>query len=114
MRMDTPLKRICVFCGSSLGAHLDYREKVRELGSVLAESAVTLVYGGGSVGLMGELARSVLARQGEVRHSVADLRRAREVLGYEVEVPVVEGLRRTVAWYRERAGADAREPAGPA
>jgi len=66
MRMDTPLKRICVFCGSSLGTHFEYREKVRELGTVLAESAVTLVYGGGSVGLMGELARSVLARQGKV------------------------------------------------
>jgi uncharacterized protein (TIGR00730 family) len=61
-----PLQRICVFCGSSLGTDLRYRKKVRELGTVLAESAVTLVYGGGSVGLMGELARTVLARQGDV------------------------------------------------
>jgi uncharacterized protein (TIGR00730 family) len=66
MRVNNPLKRICVFCGSSLGNKFEYREKVRELGTILAESAVTLVYGGGSVGLMGELARTVLARKGEV------------------------------------------------
>ncbi|UCC68070.1 MAG: SDR family oxidoreductase [Armatimonadota bacterium] len=41
------------------------------------------------------------ARSGEVRHSQADIRRAREVLGYEVAVPVMEGLRRTVGWYRK-------------
>lgn len=63
------------------------------------------------MGVRAEVSRGP-ARQGEVRHSAADLRRAREVLGYEVEVPVVEGLRRTVAWHRERAGADAHGPAG--
>ncbi|MCK5007132.1 MAG: TIGR00730 family Rossman fold protein [Spirochaetales bacterium] len=64
--MNNPLKRICVFCGSSLGANPEYRRKVRGLGTVLAANRLTLVYGGGSVGLMGELARTVLARQGEV------------------------------------------------
>lgn len=40
------------------------------------------------------------ARVGEVRHSVADIRRAKELLGYRVGVTVLDGLRRTVAWYR--------------
>jgi len=39
-------------------------------------------------------------RPGEVRHSQADISRARELLGYEVEAPIMEGLRQTVEWYR--------------
>ncbi|HUU53347.1 MAG TPA: SDR family oxidoreductase [Armatimonadota bacterium] len=48
------------------------------------------------------------ARVGEVRHSVADIRRAKELLGYRVGVTVPDGLRRTVAWYR--ASACERQP----
>lgn len=43
-----------------------------------------------------------LPRPGDVRHSLADITRAQQVLGYEVKVPFEEGLRRTVAWYREQ------------
>jgi uncharacterized protein (TIGR00730 family) len=64
--MNNPLKQICVFCGSSSGANPEYRRAARALGAVFAENKLTLVYGGGSVGLMGELARSVLAGGGEV------------------------------------------------
>ena len=64
--MRKPLKQICVFCGSSSGADPEYRRAVRALGSVFVENHLTLIYGGGSVGLMGELARSVLAGGGEV------------------------------------------------
>jgi nucleoside-diphosphate-sugar epimerase len=50
------------------------------------------------------------AREGDVRDSLAGLERARAVLGYEVEVPLAEGLRRTWAWFAEsNAGAGARE-----
>jgi nucleoside-diphosphate-sugar epimerase len=55
------------------------------------------------------------ARSGEVRDSLADLTRSRERLGYEVRVPLAEGLRRTVAWLRaerEAAGRD-RDPIAP-
>jgi uncharacterized protein (TIGR00730 family) len=64
--MKKPLQRICVFCGSSSGAHPGYGQAVRALGTVFAENDLTLIYGGGSVGLMGELARSVLEGGGEV------------------------------------------------
>jgi uncharacterized protein (TIGR00730 family) len=64
--MNRALKRICVFCGSSSGANPEYLRAVRALGAVFAENHLTLIYGGGSVGLMGELARSVLAGGGEV------------------------------------------------
>ncbi len=46
------MKRICVFCGSSMGFDPVYREKAAELGLVLANNHCELLYGGGSVGLM--------------------------------------------------------------
>ena len=60
------MKRICVFCGSSAGGHPDYTEAARGLGAALVSRGIGLVYGGGGVGLMGELANSVLAAGGEV------------------------------------------------
>lgn len=64
--MKKPLQRICVFCGSSSGVNPEYSQTVRALGTAFVENDLTLIYGGGSVGLMGELARSVLERGGEV------------------------------------------------
>jgi uncharacterized protein (TIGR00730 family) len=60
------MKRVCVFCGSSPGEHADYTEAARGLGVALVSRGLGLVYGGGGVGLMGELANSVLAAGGEV------------------------------------------------
>ncbi|MBN1991194.1 MAG: TIGR00730 family Rossman fold protein [Anaerolineae bacterium] len=60
------MKRICVYCGSSPGGRPEYVQAARELGRVLADRNIGLVYGGGNVGLMGELARTVLAANGEV------------------------------------------------
>ncbi len=60
------MKRLCVFCGSSAGARPTYAEAARQLGGELVKRGWGLVYGGGSVGLMGVLADSVLAQGGEV------------------------------------------------
>jgi len=60
------LKRISVFCGSSPGARVEYAAVARQLGQEIARRNYCLVYGGGSVGLMGELALSTLAAGGEV------------------------------------------------
>jgi uncharacterized protein (TIGR00730 family) len=57
--------RLCVFCGSSPGTRPAYLEAARTLGALLAERGVGLVYGGASVGLMGELADAALAGGGE-------------------------------------------------
>lgn len=59
------LRRVCVFCGSSPRAGLSYRQSARELGALLARENLTLVYGGAQIGLMGELADSVLHHGGE-------------------------------------------------
>jgi len=52
-------KRICVFCGSSSGNKTVYLDVARELGDELVQRKVDLVYGGGSIGLMGEIAGTV-------------------------------------------------------
>ncbi|OLB40820.1 MAG: Rossman fold protein, TIGR00730 family [Candidatus Rokubacteria bacterium 13_2_20CM_2_64_8] len=60
------MKRICVFAGSSAGGRPAYAEAARELGQALVGRGLGVVYGGGSVGLMGTLADAVLAAGGEV------------------------------------------------
>ena len=52
---------LCVFCGSSYGAHPAYREEAAKLGALLAARGFGLVYGGASVGLMGAVADAALA-----------------------------------------------------
>jgi uncharacterized protein (TIGR00730 family) len=61
-----PLQSICVFCGSSTPTAPSYREAARHLGQLLARRELTLVYGGGSVGLMGEVADAALGAGGRV------------------------------------------------
>src|SRR5512144_2804211 len=60
------MKRVCIFCGSSPGLLPEYATAARQCGTVLAQRGVTLVYGGGNVGLMGVLADAALAAGGEV------------------------------------------------
>ena len=64
----TPIRKIeklCVFCGSSSGSLPVYADAARHLGDQLAASGVTLIFGGGRVGLMGILADAVLAAGGK-------------------------------------------------
>lgn len=60
------LRSICVFCGASPGANPIYAEAAAELGRTLAKAGITLVYGGGEVGLMGVVADAAMAAGGEV------------------------------------------------
>lgn len=57
---------ICVYAGSSLGRSPEYREAAHSLGTLLAQEGVGLVYGGGSIGLMGVVADAVLEHGGKV------------------------------------------------
>jgi uncharacterized protein (TIGR00730 family) len=66
MASDRQLKRICVFCGTNPGSRPAYGSAARELGRVLADQDIELVYGGASVGIMGELADSVQEHGGHV------------------------------------------------
>jgi uncharacterized protein (TIGR00730 family) len=59
------VRSICVFCGSNSGHDPAYESAARSLGETLAEAGITLVYGGGRVGLMGVVANAVIDAGGE-------------------------------------------------
>jgi uncharacterized protein (TIGR00730 family) len=73
------MRRICVFCGSSPGTNPAYLESARAMGRTLAARGIGLVYGGGSVGLMGALADAALAGGGEVIGVIPQVVRIREL-----------------------------------
>ena len=60
------MKRVCVFCGSSVGVKSAYAEAAREMGRLIASRGIGLVYGGGNVGLMGVIGDAALEAGGEV------------------------------------------------
>lgn len=66
MEPDRQMNRICVFCGTNPGSRPEYGAAARQLGQALAEQGIELVYGGASVGIMGELADSVQEHGGHV------------------------------------------------
>jgi len=82
------IRTVCVYCGSGPGTEPAYMEAAREFGRLLAIDGVGLVYGGGSRGLMGAVATSVLDHGGHVTGIIPEflesrehtLRRAQEVI----------------------------------
>ncbi|NVK11076.1 MAG: TIGR00730 family Rossman fold protein [Gammaproteobacteria bacterium] len=64
--MKTKLTRVCVYCGSSSRVNQSYLDAARELGMVIAQHKLTLVYGGANVGCMGAIADAALAAGGDV------------------------------------------------
>jgi len=64
--MNTLIKSICIFCGSSSGSNPDYTLKTIELGKLLAKNNITLVYGGSNVGLMRVIADTMMEAGGKV------------------------------------------------
>jgi hypothetical protein len=67
------IRAVCVYCGSSAGADLAFAAAARAFGKILADNRVRLVYGGGSIGMMGALARAVLAHGGDVTGIIPEL-----------------------------------------
>lgn len=72
------IKTVCVYCGSGPGTNPNFIEAAKALGKALAESNIRLVYGGGSLGLMGAVATSVLDHGGTVTGIIPDFLRMRE------------------------------------
>ena len=73
------MKKICVFCGSSMGFDKRYEEAAARLGEVLADNGCSLYYGGGSVGLMNVIANKMLERGCEVVGVMPDFLLAHEI-----------------------------------
>lgn len=73
------MRSICIFCGSSPGNRPEYLQVARATGRLIAERGLTLVYGGGKVGLMGALADAALLAGGRVVGIIPQLLLDREV-----------------------------------
>ena len=108
-----PLNSICVFCGSASGVNPLYATTARELGRELAARQLTLVYGGGRVGLMGEVATATLASGGRVigviPHSLAIKEIAQEDC---TELIVVNTMHERKSLMADRADAFVAMPGG--
>ncbi|OWP61995.1 Rossman fold protein, TIGR00730 family [Hymenobacter amundsenii] len=73
------MKSVAVYCGSSAGTNPEFSQQATEMGRILAERNLTLVYGGGRVGLMGVVADSVLAHGGRAIGVIPDFLMGKEV-----------------------------------
>jgi uncharacterized protein (TIGR00730 family) len=74
------IRTVCVYCGSGPGTNPNFIESARALGRIFAENGVRLVYGGGSVGMMGAVAKSVLDHGGNVTGIIPDFLIKKEVV----------------------------------
>ena len=83
------LKKIVVFCGSSLGFSPIYKEAAVTLGNYFVENKIGLVYGGGKIGMMGMLADTILAQKREVIGVIPKLLEKEEVVHAGVEEMIV-------------------------
>ncbi|KAA3624166.1 MAG: TIGR00730 family Rossman fold protein [Flavobacterium sp.] len=74
------LEKICVFCGSSDGNDITITLAAEQLGNILAERGITLVYGAAKIGVMGSIAKSVLDKHGEVIGIIPEFLKKKEVV----------------------------------
>jgi uncharacterized protein (TIGR00730 family) len=72
------INAVCVYCGSSAGTEPAFGEAAGQLGKIFAENGVRLIYGGGSVGLMGILADAVVAHGGKATGIIPEFLTQRE------------------------------------
>jgi len=73
------MKKIAVFCGSSLGFKTIYKEEATKLGNYFVKNNISMVYGGGKIGMMGVVADTMIAQKGEVIGVIPGLLRHEEV-----------------------------------
>jgi len=107
------LNSICVFCGSKAGTDPEYQASARKLGRLLAERDIALVYGGGSVGLMGIIADAVLEAGGRVIGVIPRQLATRELLHPGVEeMHVVDDMHTRKAKMSECSDAFIAMPGG--
>ena len=75
---SSKIRKICVYCGSGPGTDPAFVESARAFGAILAKNDVGLIFGGGSIGMMGAIAKSVLDHGGKVTGIIPEFLVARE------------------------------------
>jgi uncharacterized protein (TIGR00730 family) len=107
------IKSICVYCASGPGNDPAFLEAAKKFGRILGENGIRLVYGGGSVGLMGALAESVLDHGGAVTGVIPDFLVNREHMLLRVQERVITRDMHERKWVMfERADAFVALPGG--
>jgi uncharacterized protein (TIGR00730 family) len=107
------IKSICVYCGSSPGRQPEYREAAKNLGYEIGRRGIRLVYGGASVGLMGEVSRAALAAGGEVVGIMPQALAAQEIASTDaIELRVVKDMHERKAAMSELSDAFIALPGG--
>ncbi len=110
---SSPLGTICVYCGSGPGRSPDYVAAAVTLGTAMAKRGIGLVYGGGSLGLMGTVAKSVLDHGGNVTGIIPQFLSDKEKMLREVqELIVVEDMHQRKRLMFERSDAFVALPGG--
>jgi uncharacterized protein (TIGR00730 family) len=89
VKMPAPAVNLCVYCGSSAGLNPADMEAARVLGKALAANRIGLVYGGGNLGLMGEVARTVMEEGGHVTGIIPAFLAEKERLNEDVSELIV-------------------------
>ena len=89
VKINRPIKNICVYCGSGTGNNPVFVDAARTLGHTMAKANIGLVYGGGSLGLMGEIARAVLSDNGHVTGIIPEFLSNREKMLQDVQELIV-------------------------
>jgi len=109
----TDIKTVCVYCGSDPGTNPHFVEGAKAFGKALAENGVGLVYGGGSIGLMGAVASSALDHGGRVTGIIPDFLTAREnALARAQEMIVTHDMHERKRLMFERSDAFVALPGG--
>lgn len=107
------MRRVCVFCGSSDGARVEYASAARALAAELARRRLGLVYGGGGTGMMGVLADAMLAAGGEVIGVIPGPLATRELAHHGLtELRVVRSMHERKATMSELADGFVTLPGG--
>ena len=107
------IRNVCVFCGSGSGKSPLFAESAQIFGKSLAEAGVGLVYGGGGLGLMGEVARAVLAHKGHVTGIIPSFLSEKERMLRDVqELIVTEDMHQRKRLMFERSDAFVALPGG--
>jgi uncharacterized protein (TIGR00730 family) len=107
------MKRVCVFCGSSIGNKPEYTDFAEALGRLLAARKIGLVYGGGNVGLMGVIADAAVAAGGEVIGVIPKALKDREIAHTGLrDLRVVDSMHTRKAMMADLADAFIAMPGG--
>lgn len=107
------MKRICVYCGAKAGNAAEYAAAADALGDALLLRGIGLVFGGGSIGMMGRIADRVVAGNGEVIGVIPEALRTREVVHQGVtEMRVVADMHQRKALLADLADGFIALPGG--